>query len=49
MKSTKSIIATLLVLNMLFIGFPKITMANTKQCYAQYSGSTTASYKLQLN
>lgn len=44
MKSTKSIIATLLVLNMLFIGFPKITMANTKQCYAQYSGSTTASW-----
>ena len=44
MKSTKSIIATLLVLNMLFIGFPKITMADTKECYAQYSGSTTASW-----
>ena len=49
MKSTKSIIATLLVLNMLFIGFPKITMANTKQCYAQYSGSTTASWGYKPN
>lgn len=44
MKSIKRIIVALLVLNMLFIGSPKIAMADTKEYYAQYSGSTTASW-----
>lgn len=45
----KNIISILLAINIAIFGAPKIIMAESKEYYAQYSGSTTSDWGYKPN